>query len=99
MKRHTVKELQSMIANQSASVEEIFKLYSNRIRIMNESINAFISIEGDEFHSNSKQADSEISGVPYAVKDIFCSEGDQTTCGSKMLSDFVFHMMPLLLKT
>ena len=89
MKRHTVKELQSMLASQSASAEEIFRLYSGRIKEMNDSINAFISIGDDEFHSNTEQADSEISGVPYAVKDIFCSEGDQTTCGSKMLSDFV----------
>ena len=89
MKRHTVKELQSMLASQSASAEEIFKLYNGRIREMNDSINAFISIGDDEFHLNTEQANSEISGVPYAVKDIFCSEGDQTTCGSKMLSDFV----------
>ena len=89
MKRHTVKELQSMLASQSASAEEIFRLYSGRIKEMNDSINAFISIGDDEFHLNTEQADSEISGVPYAVKDIFCSEGDQTTCGSKMLSDFV----------
>lgn len=89
MKRHTVKELQSMLASQSASAEEIFRLYSGRIKEMNDSINAFISIGDDEFHLNTEQADSEISGVPYAVKDIFCSEGDQTTCGSKMLSDFI----------
>ena len=56
---------------------------------MNDSINAFISIESNEYSYDDKQADSAISGVPYAVKDIFCSEGDQTTCGSKMLSDFV----------
>ena len=78
-----------MLASQSASAEEIFKLYTGRIREMNDSINAFISIGDDEFHLNTEQADSEISGVPYAVKDIFCSEGDQTTCGSKMLSDFI----------
>ena len=89
MKRHTVKELQSMIADHSASSQEIFKLYNNRIRAMNDSINAFISIESDEYLSSEKKADSEINGVPYAVKDIFCSEGDQTTCGSKMLSDFI----------
>ena len=89
MKRHTVKELQSMLASQSASAEEIFRLYNGRIKEMNDSINAFISMGDDEFHLNTEQADSEISGVPYAVKDIFCSEGDQTTCGSKMLSDFV----------
>ena len=89
MKRHTVKELQSMIADHSASSQEIYKLYNNRIRTMNDSINAFISIESNEYSSDDKQPDSEISGVPYAVKDIFCSEGDQTTCGSKMLSNFV----------
>ena len=89
MKRHTVKELQSMIADHSASSQEIYKLYNNRIRTMNDSINAFISIESNEYSSDDKHADSEINGVPYAVKDIFCSEGDQTTCGSKMLSNFV----------
>ena len=89
MKRHTVKELQSMIADHSASSQEIYKLYNNRIRAMNDSINAFISIESDEYSSDDEQPNSEISGVPYAVKDIFCSEGDQTTCGSKMLSNFV----------
>ena len=89
MKRHTVKELQSMIADHSASSQEIYKLYNNRIRAMNDSINAFISIESNEYSSDDKQPDSEISGVPYAVKDIFCSVGDQTTCGSKMLSNFV----------
>ncbi len=89
MKRHTVKQLQSMIKDQSASVEEIYRLYKDRISVMNDSINAFISTEANELSSVGDQSDSEISGVPYAVKDIFCSEGDQTTCGSKMLSDFV----------
>ena len=99
MKRHTVKELQSMIADHSASSQEIFKLYNNRIRAMNDSINAFISIESDEYLSSEKKADSEINGVPYALKDIFCSEGDQTTCGSKMLSNFVSPYDACLLYT
>ena len=61
MKRHTVKELQSMIADHSASSQEIYKLYNNRIRAMNDSINAFISIESNEYSSDDKQPDSEIS--------------------------------------
>jgi len=89
MERHTVKQLQNMIKDQSASVEEIYRLYKDRISAMNDSINAFISSEANELSSVGDQSNSEISGVPYAVKDIFCSEGDQTTCGSKMLSDFV----------
>ena len=56
MKRHTVKELQRMIADHSASSQEIFKLYNNRIREMNDSINAFISIESDEHLSSEKKS-------------------------------------------
>jgi len=89
MKRHTVKELQNMIAEQSISSEEIYQLYLNRIKAMNDSINAFISIESDEISPSSEQESSEIKGIPYALKDIFCSEGDKTTCGSKMLANFV----------
>ncbi len=89
MKRHTVKELQDMIADQSVSSDEVYQLYLNRIKAMNDSINAFISIESDETSSGTEENDSEIKGVPYALKDIFCSEGDKTTCGSKMLSNFV----------
>ncbi len=89
MKRHTVRELQDMIADQSVSSDEVYQLYLNRIKAMNDSINAFISIESDETSSGTEENDSEIKGVPYALKDIFCSEGDKTTCGSKMLSNFV----------
>ena len=48
MKRHTVKQLQSMIKDQSVSVEEIYRLYKDRISAMNDSINAFISTEDNE---------------------------------------------------
>ena len=89
MKRHTVRELQDMIADQSVSSDEVYQLYLNRIKAMNDSINAFISIESDKTSSGTEENDSEIKGVPYALKDIFCSEGDKTTCGSKMLSNFV----------
>ena len=89
MKRHTVKELQNMIADQSISSQEIHQLYLNRIKSMNGSINAFISIESDEISLSCEQENSEIKGIPYALKDIFCSEGDKTTCGSKMLANFV----------
>ncbi|HJN00610.1 MAG TPA: Asp-tRNA(Asn)/Glu-tRNA(Gln) amidotransferase subunit GatA [Gammaproteobacteria bacterium] len=78
-----------MIADQSVSSDEVYQLYLNRIKAMNDSINAFISIESDETSSGTEENDSEIKGVPYALKDIFCSEGDKTTCGSKMLSNFV----------
>ena len=60
MKRHTVKELQNMLADQSISSEEIHQLYLNRIKSMNDSINAFISIESDEISLSSEQKNSEI---------------------------------------
>ena len=89
MERHTVKQLQNMIKDQSASVEEIYRLYKDRISAMNDSINAFISTESNELSSAGDQTDSEISGVPYAVKDIFCVNGERTSACSKILENFI----------
>ena len=53
-----------MIKDQSASVEEIYRLYKDRISAMNDSINAFISTEAYELSSVGDQSDSEIREFP-----------------------------------
>ena len=88
-----------MIKDQSASVEEIYRLYKDRISAMNDSINAFISSEANELSSVGDQSDSEIKGVPYAVKDIFCSEGIKRLVVQKCYPILFLHMMQLSLIT
>jgi aspartyl-tRNA(Asn)/glutamyl-tRNA(Gln) amidotransferase subunit A len=66
-------------------------------RVSRDSDNAFISVAEDQALAAAREADRLIArgeggvltGVPMAHKDIFCTRGLRTTCGSKMLEDFV----------
>ena len=91
MQRYTVKQLQEMISSGEASSEEINEIYQTRIDDINPGINAYISKTSSNLDSKTKKTndDKPLAGIPYAVKDIFCTEGIQTTCGSKMLEDFI----------
>jgi len=91
MQRYTVKQLQEMISSGEASSEEINEIYQTRIDDINPRINAYISKTSSNLDSKTKKTndDKPLAGIPYAVKDIFCTEGIQTTCGSKMLEDFI----------
>ena len=81
-----------MISSGEASFEEINQIYQSRIDEINPTINAYItetisSALGSE--TNQSNDKMPLAGIPYAVKDIFCTDGIQTTCGSKMLEDFI----------
>lgn len=89
MKRYTVKDLQNMLRDNSISGQELNQIYFDRIKILDNSINAFIQSEGDPISKAEENIKSKIKDIPYAVKDIFCTNGMGTTCGSKMLSDFI----------
>ena len=80
-----------MISSREASFEEINQIYQSRIDEINPRINAYISkanrdLDSQASHSNDHRP---LAGIPYAVKDIFCTQGIQTTCGSKMLEEFI----------
>lgn len=59
-------------------------------------LNAFINLDEEHALSEAKKADQKISqgegsvltGIPMALKDLFCTIRMPTTCGSKMLKDF-----------
>mgnify|MGYP000896111830 FL=1 len=76
---------------------ELTKFFLNRLDLHNSSINAFITIDKDKSLAMAKRADEIIkegnqdylTGIPIAQKDIFCAEGWKTTCGSKMLDNFI----------
>ncbi|HEX7079514.1 MAG TPA: Asp-tRNA(Asn)/Glu-tRNA(Gln) amidotransferase subunit GatA, partial [Gammaproteobacteria bacterium] len=60
-------------------------------------LNAFITVTGDEALAQAEQADrrladgtaTPLTGIPVAHKDIFCTAGVKTSCGSRMLDSFV----------
>jgi len=93
----TLKSLSNALVEGKTSSVELCQDYLNRIQTLNQTLNAFISIDADKTLAEARVADAlraagqagNLTGVPIAHKDIFCAEGWLTTCGSKMLSNFV----------
>lgn len=75
---------------------ELTQAYLQRIKTY-EALNCFITVDEDQVLSSAKLADTKLStgdsslltGIPIAQKDIFCTQGVKTTCGSKMLDNFI----------
>jgi aspartyl-tRNA(Asn)/glutamyl-tRNA(Gln) amidotransferase subunit A len=86
----------SLRAKQISSVE-LTQLYLDRIARLNPQLNAFITANPEMSLAQARAADARIAagkaealtGIPIAQKDIFCARGWRTTCGSKMLHNFV----------
>ena len=97
MSLHTIKQLADQLAAGKVSSVELCQDYLARIERLNPAINAFITVARDKTLAEARAADelraagnaSPLTGVPIAHKDIFCAEGWLTTCGSRMLSNFV----------
>lgn len=94
----TSKELHQLIVNKDISVMELVELFLNRINQYDSQLNAYITVVQDKARAQAIEVDNKIrsgelnhplAGVPYALKDLFCTKGILTSCGSKMLSNFI----------
>jgi len=93
----SLKELSEGLKQKKFSSVELTQFFLNRLDLYNPSINAFITIDKDKSLAMAKRSDEMIkvgnqdylTGIPIAQKDIFCAEGWKTSCGSKMLDNFI----------
>ncbi len=93
----SLKELSAALARKKISSAELTQLFLDRTSRMNGALNAFITVEAEKSLAQAHAADERIAmddakpltGIPVAHKDIFITKGWRTTCGSKMLSNFV----------
>jgi len=92
----TVAELSAALRRKDVSSVELTRLFLERISRYKD-LNAFITVDPERSLAQAGAADALIAqgtggalaGIPVAQKDIFCADGWLTTCGSKMLSNFV----------
>ena len=93
----SLKEISQALGEKKFTSVELTQFFLNRVKKHNPSLNAFITIDEDKSLAMAKKSDqliqsgqkSILTGIPIAQKDIFCADGWKTTCGSKMLDNFI----------
>lgn len=89
----TIAQQVAGLAKGEFSSEELTRHYINRIEAHDAALNSFITFTPEQALLSAQQADQNktgvLSGVPIAVKDIFCTDGVKTSCASRMLDNFV----------
>ncbi len=94
----SIDELHQLYASGDARPSEITAAALARIEQTNPRLNAFITINKDAALTQARAADADIkdalatkplAGIPVAVKDNMCTTGLRTTCGSKILGNFI----------
>ena len=84
-----LRELSAALSGGAMSPRELAEFYLARARTHSR-LNAFVSLNDDApQQADSHPPDSLLSGIPVAHKDVLCAKGMRTTCGSRMLENFV----------
>jgi aspartyl-tRNA(Asn)/glutamyl-tRNA(Gln) amidotransferase subunit A len=97
MHSETVTQLSASLRQRKFSATELTQSLLARVERAQPELNAFISIEAESALAAAAAADRRLAagdapaltGIPIAHKDLFCTEGVRTTCGSRMLANFV----------
>ncbi len=93
----TIHELQGKIRRGEVSAAQIAETVFSRIDTVEERVHSYIRLMKDEALAQAAAADQNIkkgdlqplTGIPIALKDIVCTKGILTTCGSHILHNFV----------
>ncbi|OGO94536.1 MAG: aspartyl/glutamyl-tRNA amidotransferase subunit A [Coxiella sp. RIFCSPHIGHO2_12_FULL_42_15] len=93
----TIAELSALLHKKEISSVELTQHFLQRITQFDPQLNGFITVTEEYALQQAKRADerlkigdaAHLTGIPIAQKDIFCTKGVKTSCGSKMLDNFI----------
>ncbi len=97
MAHKTIAQLSNELQTKKISSVELTQLFLDRIKRFDKQLNSFITVTEEQALSDAKKADEErskgnahpLTGIPFAQKDIFCTKDIKTSCGSKILDNFI----------
>ena len=97
MHEKSLAELSQALQSKSISSVELTQHYLDRIARFDSTLNSYITVTPDLALEQARAADARIAagnagpltGIPLAHKDLFCTQGVRTSCGSKMLDNFI----------
>jgi aspartyl-tRNA(Asn)/glutamyl-tRNA(Gln) amidotransferase subunit A len=97
MLNSSLTQLGAALRSKKISSVELAQLYIDRIAALNPVLNAYITTSAENSLTQARAADAmlaggraqPLTGIPIAQKDLFCAKGWRTTCGSKMLENFI----------
>jgi aspartyl-tRNA(Asn)/glutamyl-tRNA(Gln) amidotransferase subunit A len=93
----TIHELQAKIRQGEVSSTAIVKSVFDRIDSVEDRVHSYITLMRESALEEARAADEQIkageikslTGIPIALKDIYCTQGIRTTCGSRILDNFI----------
>ncbi|MBQ6669400.1 MAG: Asp-tRNA(Asn)/Glu-tRNA(Gln) amidotransferase subunit GatA, partial [Deltaproteobacteria bacterium] len=93
----TIHGMRELLDRGETTARELTDAFLNRIETVDSRINSYIRVTAEQAREAAERADQRIqagkaaplTGIPLALKDIFITEGIETTCASKILSGFV----------
>jgi aspartyl-tRNA(Asn)/glutamyl-tRNA(Gln) amidotransferase subunit A len=93
----SLRELAAGLRARKFSSQELTAHFLKRIAAHDKKLNSFVTVCADAAMAEAKAADDKLAkgdtgaltGIPLAQKDIFCTQGVKTACGSRMLDKFV----------
>ncbi len=92
-----ISELRGKIQSKEVTAVQVVESFLDRIKILNKSLNAFITLnekaleEADKIDKKISKGEKvgDLAGMPIAVKDMLCTKGIKTTAASKILNNFI----------
>ncbi len=94
----TIDKVREALASKKVSAREIATDYFKRIEARNPELNAYLALSPDRAFAQADRVDAlvaagkplpPLAGVPIAVKDVISTRGVRTTCGSKILENYI----------
>jgi len=94
----TIHELAGLFRRKAATPTQAAREYLDRIAALDPKVKAYLTVTGEAALARAAEADarfqagaplSPLDGVPLGLKDVLCTRGVRTTCGSKILESFV----------